>query len=115
MYPTNTDVKAHHQLLIRDVKRGLISIKEANIALSIKEENNMKKEEIEMKKKELMLHYERMLINDTEGTLGEYSFIDHLIMTIDFLEWEIKNHRYIENHNNWVLASGISKPRGDLK
>ena len=29
----------------------------------------LNKEEIEMKKKELMLHYERMLIDDTEGTL----------------------------------------------
>ena len=54
----------------------------------------MKKEEIEMKKKELMLHYERMLNNDTEGTLEKYSFIDHLIMTIDFLEHEINDLRW---------------------
>jgi len=52
---------------------------------------NMNKEEIEAKKKKLMKHYERMLVEDTEGHLGKYSFIDHLILTIDFLEWELKD------------------------
>ena len=51
----------------------------------------MNKEEIEAKKKKLMKHYERMLVEDTEGHLGKYSFIDHLILTIDFLEWELKD------------------------
>jgi len=72
----------------------------------------MNREDIEKKKKKLMKHYERMLVEDTEGHLGEYSFIDHLIMTIDFLEWEIKDRMDIENYNNWVLASGITRPRG---
>ena len=45
----------------------------------------MNREEIEAKKKELMMLYERMLVKDTEGTLGEYSFTDYLIMTIDFI------------------------------
>ena len=52
---------------------------------------NMNREEIETKKKKLMKHYERMLVEDTEGHLGKYSFIDHLILTIDFLEWELKD------------------------
>lgn len=71
----------------------------------------MERKEIEEKKKKLMKHYERMLVGDTEGHLGEYSFIDHLILTIDFLEWEIKERMDIENYNNWVLASGITRPR----
>jgi hypothetical protein len=54
----------------------------------------MNREEIEMKKKELMQHYERMLINDKDGTLGVYSFLDHLIATIDFLEHEINDLRW---------------------
>jgi len=57
----------------------------------------LNKEEIEMKKKELMNHYERILINDTDGTLGVYSFVDHLIMTIDFLEHEINDLRWGSN------------------
>ena len=51
----------------------------------------MERKEMEEKKKKLMKHYERMLVEDTEGHLGEYSFIDHLILTIDFLEWELKD------------------------
>ena len=51
----------------------------------------MNREDIEKKKKKLMKHYERMLVEDTEGQLGKYSFIDHLILTIDFLEWELKD------------------------
>lgn len=57
---------------------------------------NMNKEEIEAKKKKLMKHYERMLVEDTEGHLGKYSFIDHLILTIDFLEWELKDRTEAE-------------------
>ena len=57
----------------------------------------MNREEIEAMKKGLMKHYERMLVNDTEGTLGEYSFIDHLIMTIDFLSNEINDLRWGNN------------------
>ena len=56
----------------------------------------MNKEEIEAKKKKLMKHYERMLVEDTEGHLGKYSFIDHLILTIDFLEWELKDRTEAE-------------------
>lgn len=54
----------------------------------------LNREEIEAMKKGLMKHYERMLVNDTEGTLGEYSFTDHLIMTIDFLSHEINDLRW---------------------
>jgi|TARA_R100000030_G_scaffold100708_1_gene94418 hypothetical protein len=57
----------------------------------------MNKEEIKAKRIELMKHYERMLINDTDGTLGVYSFVDHLIMTIDFLEHEINDLRWGNN------------------
>ena len=53
----------------------------------------MNKEELESKKKKLMRHYERMLVEDTGGHLGVYSFIDHLILTIDFLEWELKDRK----------------------
>ena len=53
----------------------------------------MNREEIEKKKKKLMEHYGRILVEDEEGQLGEYSFIDHLILTIDFLEWEIKDRK----------------------
>ena len=71
----------------------------------------MERKNIEERKKELMEHYERMIVADTEGLLGKYSFIDHLILTIDFLEWENKERMDIKNYNNWVLASGITKPR----
>lgn len=62
-----------------------------------KEMKIMNREEIEAMKKGLMKHYERMLDNDREGTLGEYSFIDHLIMTIDFLSNEINDLRWGNN------------------
>ena len=57
----------------------------------------MNRKEIEEKKKKMMEHYERMLVEDTEGYLGEYSFIDHLILTIDFLEWQLKEVSANEN------------------
>ena len=56
----------------------------------------MERKEIEEKKKKLMKHYERVLVGDTEGHLGKYSFIDHLILTIDFLEWELKDRMEAE-------------------
>ena len=70
----------------------------------------MNREELNKLKERMMKDYE-----DTENHLGEFSFIDHLLMTIDFLEWEIWNYKNREEHNNWVLAGGISKPRGELK
>lgn len=57
---------------------------------------NMVRKQIEEKKKKLMEHYERMLVADKEGQLKEYSFIDHLILTIDFLEWELKDRMEAE-------------------
>ena len=51
----------------------------------------MNRDELKAMKHDLMKHYERMLINDTDGTLGVYSFVDHLIMTIDFLQHEIND------------------------
>jgi|TARA_R100000482_G_C5122075_1_gene146389 hypothetical protein len=53
---------------------------------------NMNREEIEAKKKKLMEHFERMCNSDKTGEIRkEYSFIDHLVLTIDFLEWELKD------------------------
>ena len=73
------------------------------------------REELNKIKERMMKHYENTLVADTENNLGEFSFIDHLLMTIDFLEYEIKDYRDKEMHNNWVLAGGISRPRGELR
>jgi|TARA_R100001463_G_scaffold118531_4_gene174288 hypothetical protein len=72
----------------------------------------MNREELDKKKEQMMKHYENTLVADI---FGEFSFIDHLLMTIDFLEYEIKDYRDKEMHNNWVLAGGVSKPRGELR
>ena len=75
----------------------------------------LNREELNKLKERMMKHYEDIIVEDTENHLGEFSFIDHLLMTIDFLEWEIKDYRDKENYNDWVLAGEISKPRGELK
>ena len=78
---------------------GMTIIMVVNIvgATNHKEMKIMNRDELKAMKHDLMKHYERMLINDTDGTLGAYSFVDHLIMTIDFLQHEINDLRWGNN------------------
>lgn len=74
----------------------------------------MNRKELNEKRKSLQETYRKLLLNDEENHFEDFDFIDHLIMTIDFLEWEIKDYRDKENYNNWVLAGGITRPRDKL-
>tara|TARA_B100001113_G_scaffold322693_1_gene293278 strand:+ start:3211 stop:3435 length:225 start_codon:yes stop_codon:yes gene_type:complete len=62
-----------------------------------------------------IIMYANFISEQVEGYHKGYDFEDYLIMIIDLIEYELKDYVSKEAHNNWVLAGGISKPRGELK
>ena len=72
----------------------------------------LNREELDKRKR---IMYEEFMSEQVEGYHKGYNFEDYLIMIIDLIQYELKDYVAKDAHNNWVLAGGISKPRGELK
>lgn len=72
----------------------------------------MNREELDKEREKLLEDY---MSAQVEGYHKGYDFEDYLIMIIDLIQYELKDYVAKDAHNNWVLAGGISKPRGELK